>query len=152
MYLKKVRNSWEPKSLTSVSLGMVTKPFLRLWDSREPHSEPLSKNGEKLYIMLCSLPGVVSKKWLIQEITKDPRTTSKDCTSNLCQVWPVFIIQQWDISHCPMDVTFAETIVSAKVTSIGQLQLSNHLKTGFCIYMGFLCLILKFASDSETCN
>lgn len=139
MYLKNVKNSWEPKSLTSVSLRMVTKPFLRLWDSREPHSEPLSKNGEKLYIVLCSLPGVVSKKWLIQEITKDPRTTSKDCTSNLCQVWPLFIIQQWEI-------------VSAKVTSIGELQLSNHLKTGFCIYMGFLCLILKFASDSETCN
>ncbi|MGH0115898.1 UNVERIFIED_CONTAM: hypothetical protein FKN15_054254 [Acipenser sinensis] len=36
------------KLLMPISLERVTKPFLRLWGSTEPQSEPYCPNGESL--------------------------------------------------------------------------------------------------------
>ncbi len=42
------RNKWETKSLRSISLEKVIKPFPKLWDSREPQWEHLSTNGRNM--------------------------------------------------------------------------------------------------------
>ncbi len=72
--------------------GKGYKPFLRLWDSSKPRSEPLSTNGENWN------SGEPSQEWpsypnysksamtTIQEVIKESRTTSKELQASLASI------------------------------------------------------------------
>ncbi len=68
----------------------VIKPFLRLWDSSEPWSEPLSTNVETVVnLPRNGRPTKITPRaqWrLIQEVIKEPRTTSKELQASLASV------------------------------------------------------------------
>ncbi len=66
---------------------MGIKPFLRLWDSREPRSEPISTNGENLE-QWWTFPGVNGLPKLLQEDNDDSsrRSTSKELQASLASI------------------------------------------------------------------
>ncbi len=58
------------KIVGSISLENVIQLFLRLWDSSEPQSEPLSTNGENLQHW-WTFPGLAGLPKLLQERNDD---------------------------------------------------------------------------------
>ncbi len=76
-----------------MSLEMVLKPSLRLWDSSEPWSEPLFTNGKNME-ECWTFPGAAgptkmtprAQRRLIQEVIKEPRTTFKELQASLASI------------------------------------------------------------------
>lgn len=82
---KKFQARWERKS--------ISKSFLRLWDSAsEPQWEPLSPNGENLeqWWIFPAVTGLQKNPsrvhWQEQEVTQEPRQTSKELQASLASV------------------------------------------------------------------
>ncbi len=80
------QNSWH------VSVWKGYKAILRLWDSSEPWSEPLSTNGENLeqwwtFPGVAGLPQITprAQRRLIQEVIKNPEQHLKNCRPHLPQ-------------------------------------------------------------------
>ncbi len=87
---KEIQEQMRNKIVDMYQSGKGYKAFLRLWDSSEPQSEPLSTNGET--VMNLPRSGRPTKitpraQWrLIQEVIKEPRTTSKELQASLASI------------------------------------------------------------------
>ncbi len=67
---KEIQAQMRNKIVDMYQSGKGYKAFLRLWDSSEPRSEPLSTNGEN-FEQWWTFPGVAGLPKLLQERNDD---------------------------------------------------------------------------------
>ncbi len=84
---KEIQEQMRNKIVDMYQSGNGYEAISKAWDSSDPRSEPLSTDGENLPRSGWSTKITPRAQWrLIQEVIKEPRTTSKELQASLASI------------------------------------------------------------------